>query len=138
MRHVPYVALALCLVAFGVLGIFSIGFPFLATGLVMLFLLPLRPSFDVLVPAIAAVSGFTAAFLLVAPLGCTASAGAPAGGRAVGVTICNGVFSNYVGRGVYNPPLLPAFLVGLIGGVVAAVVARSVIRRRSARLAASV
>jgi hypothetical protein len=127
------VAIALCLIAFGVLGIFSIGFPFLATGLVMILLLPVRKSVDVLVPTIVAVWGFTFAFLLVAPLGCTASAGA----TAVGVTICNGAFSDYVGRGGYSPPLLPAFVVGLIGGVGVAVAARIVIRRRSARLAAS-
>jgi hypothetical protein len=129
MKHLPYVAIALCLIAFGLLGIFSIGFPFLATGLVMLFLLPVRKSFDVLLPAIAAVWCFTFAFLLMAPLGCTATAG----GRAVGVTICDGVFSDYVGGGGYNPPLLPALLLGLVGAVIAAVAVRTLARRRSPR-----
>jgi hypothetical protein len=127
------VAIALCLIALGLLGIFSIGFPFLATGLVMLFLLPVRRSFDVLLPAIAAVWGFTFAFVLVAPLGCTTAAGAPAGRRAAGVTICDGVFSNYVGGGGYNPPLLPALLLGLVGAVIAAVAVRTLARRRSPR-----
>jgi hypothetical protein len=135
-RSWPYVVIALCLIAFGVLGIFSIGFPFLLTGVVMLALLPLKRS-DALVTAIAAIWGFTVTYALAAPLGCSASVSARAGEHAVAVTVCNGVFFDYRGGGGYEPPLLPALLIGVVGGVAAAAFVRAVVRMRSRRVAAT-
>jgi hypothetical protein len=124
-------ALAVALIVFGMIAIFSIGAPFLLTGLVMLVCSPWRRRRDILFPALAAVGGLTLGYLLVAPLGCMSSS-AP-GAASSGTTVCNGVLLDYSGGGVYNPPLLPALAVGLVTGAVAAVVVRALVSNRSSR-----
>jgi len=44
-------------------------------------------------------------------------------------TTCNGVFFDYSGGASYNPPLLPALLVGLLVGAVAIVGVRALLSR---------
>jgi hypothetical protein len=129
-RSWPYLALAVVLVLFGFVGLLSIGAPFLLTGLAMLVVYPWRRRRDILWPALAGVWGLVLGYILVAPLGCTTSS-IPSDHALVseGFTRCNGVFFDYAGGGSYNPPLLPALLVGLVVAVVSAAVVRTVLSR---------
>jgi hypothetical protein len=68
---------------------------------------------------------FVLGYVLVGPLGCTTSGGAsalPGSPVDVGRTVCTNVLGiDYSGAGAYNPPLMPAFVVGLaVAGVAAA------------------
>ena len=127
-----YIILAVALVLFGVAGLFSIGVPFLLTGLVMLACFPWRRRRDVLWPSLASVWGFTVGYIIVAPLGCTTSGTGAAKELVIRAsTTCKGVLFDYSGRPLYNPPLLPALLVGLAAGAAAALVVKSIFMRRS-------
>jgi hypothetical protein len=115
-----YAALAVALILFGFAGLFSIGAPFLITGIVMLVCLPWRHRRGILWPAIAGVWGFTLGYVLLAPIGCTET-GTNEGLRlgfvsVAATTICNGVFFDYSGGASYNPALLPSVFVGVIVG----------------------
>jgi formate-dependent nitrite reductase membrane component NrfD len=116
-----YAALAVGLVLFGIVGLFSIGAPFLLTGLAMLVCFPWRRRPDVLWPALAGVWGLTLGYILVAPLSCTSTD--------VGTT-CNGLLLDYSGGPSYNAPLLPALLVGLATAVASGLLVRMLVRRR--------
>jgi hypothetical protein len=132
---IAYVVLALALVAFGVAGLFSIGAPFLLTGLAMLVSFPWRRRPAVVWPAIAGVWAFTVAYVLVAPLGCTSTSLPALAAEPVPVgriTRCNGVFFDYVGGATYRAPLLPATIVAIAAAFVAAVIVRALISRRGA------
>lgn len=129
MASLAYIAIALALIAFGYLSLFSVGAPFLLTGVAMLIVLPWRRRPHVLVPALVAPWAFALGYVLVAPLGCTATA-APNDGF-VGVTRCDGVFFDYVGGASYSPPLAPALLTGfLVAGLVVFAAHRAVLRSR--------
>jgi hypothetical protein len=133
---IAYVVLALALVAFGIAGLFSIGAPFLLTGLAMLLCFPWRHRPGVVWPAIAGVWGFTLGYVLVAPLGCTSTSFAALGAEPVPVTRvvtrCNGVFFDYVGGGAYRAPLLPATVVAAGAALITVVLVRALISRRAA------
>jgi len=136
-RTLGYAFLAVALTTFGIAGLFSIGAPFLLTGLVMLICFPWRRRREVLWPAIAGVWGFTAGYVLVAPLGCTRTVTLPRAFASVATTTCNGVVFDYSGAAAYSPPLLPAVLVG-IGVAVGSAVAVKWLVSRSSRRAISV
>jgi hypothetical protein len=103
--------------------------PFLLTGVVMLVCFPWRRRKEILWPALAGVWGLTLGYLLVAPLTCTSTASAD---KVAGVTRCNGVFFDYSGGLSYNPPLLPALLVGLgVAAASAGLVRVATVRRRA-------
>jgi hypothetical protein len=132
-RMVAYAALAVVLILFGFAGLFSIGAPFLLTGMVMLVCFPWRRRREVLWPAISGVWGLTLGYVLLAPIGC--STGGTSEGLAIGfvntaaTTTCNGVFFDYSGGASYNPPLLPALLVGVLVGAVAILAVRALLSR---------
>jgi hypothetical protein len=128
-----YTVLAVGLVLLGVAGLLSIGMPFLLTGLVMLFLLPWRRRREILWPSLASVWGLTLGYVLVAPLGCTNQVAHTGtllrlGGLA---TTCDGLLIHYSGGRSYNPPLLPALLVGLVFAVAAGLAVRALLTRRA-------
>lgn len=143
---------AVVLVIFGFVSQFSIGAPFLLTGVLMLIVgaggWRHRP--EILWPALVGVWVFVVVFVLVAPLGCTTSASGhvhllpggavPAGSPApvqIGHTVCTNVLGiDYSGTGVYNPPLMPALLAGLAAGLALAVVTRALLIRGRRRRAA--
>jgi hypothetical protein len=111
------------LMVFGTVTGFSIGVPFLLLGFVLGVLSPWRRDVRVMAPAIAAVVGLVAGYVLVAPLGCTTTSTATTTRTGTGesfTTCSNLVGINYSGSGLYNPSLLPALLAGLATGVVAA------------------
>jgi hypothetical protein len=131
-RTWPYVIVAVGLMLIGA-ALFSIGIPFVLSGLVMLLLLPWRRRRDVLWPSLAGVWGLTLGYILAAPLSCTASV-APAGEvvhPGDPVTTCNGLFVDYVGGRSYNPPLLPALLVGVVLAVAAGLSVRALLTRQA-------
>jgi hypothetical protein len=132
MRTAVYVAIALILIVFGYLALFSIGWPFALTGILMLALIGQRHRPNVLAPALAWPWVFTLGYLLVAPIGCTTSATAvPAGAPAVaGSTRCNALFLTYAGGPHYEPPLLPAILTGVALATLTSLAIGWALRRR--------
>jgi hypothetical protein len=130
---IAYWAGAVVLMLFGFVAIFSIGAPFFLTGAAMIVVGPLRHRREVLWPALLAVWSFVVAYVLVAPLGCTSSSiplvGTTDLAQQAGRTTCTNVLGiDYSGGGLYNPPLMPALIVGLSVAVVVGLVARRVIR----------
>lgn len=118
----PYWATTLALIAFGVVGILSIGRPFLLVGLAMLVLAPLRGRPVLFWPPLAAVIAWNVTFMAVAPGMCTATqtvgAGNPAGGLGESTTVCSNLIGiTYRGTGTYNPSLEPANQVALVVAV---------------------
>lgn len=125
-----YWAGALLLIAFGTLTGFSIGIPFLMVGLSLVVLARFRRRPQVFVPSLVAVGAFFAGFILVAPLGCTATMtvtefpGGDHGETSPAATSCDNILGiEYSGVGIYNPPLWPAALAGLTVAAVAATAA---------------
>lgn len=134
MGRFGYFALAIGLIVFGALGLFSIGIPFLLTGLLLLVLYPVRQGREQFWPPIAAVWGFVIGYLLVAPLVCTSTSFSSAGGaQQASRTTCDGLLLHYSGEGLYNPPLLPAVLAGLAVAALTAFGLRRMLGRRWAK-----
>lgn len=110
---------SLGLIAFGVVGMFSIGRPFFLVGLAMLVLGPLRSRPTLYWPPLVAVIAYNAGYWAVVPLSCTAT-------QAVGgasTTVCSSLLGfTWSGSGIYNPSLEPAHQAGLLLAVVAFVV----------------
>lgn len=133
MRKIAYVAVAIAIALFGYLALFSIGFPFLLTGLLMLALTPLRRRIEIMVPALVWPWVFTLGYVLVAPLGCTGSAMATIADGVASLestTRCNAVFFTYAGDGSYSPPIWPAVLVGAASATGVVVLVRRTMTRR--------
>jgi hypothetical protein len=138
---VAYLALALALALFGYLALFSIGFPFLLTGVLMLALTPVRRRAAIMVPALAWPWVFTIGYVLVAPLGCSTFTMPRivdgVRGSVEGSTRCNALFFTYAGDASYDPPILPALLVGVGLATGAALFARQWIAHRATRTGAT-
>ena len=124
-----YWVLVVVLVMFGVLTGFSIGLPFLLLGVVLAILAPYRHRPSLFWPPVLAVLALVTGFVLVAPLGCTATATSRGLGTTNHTVCTNAVGIDYSGDGIYNPSLLPALLVGVAAAVIVATVARMVLRR---------
>ena len=128
-----YWGVAVVLVGFGYLALFSIGAPFLLTGIAMMVVSPWRTRREVLWPALVGVWAFVLGYLLVAPLGCTSrtmavTTGSPA---AASHTTCTNILGiDYSGTGIYNPSLVPAVLTGVAAGAAGALATRFLLRRR--------
>lgn len=124
-----YVAIAIVSVFVGVVGLFTIGAPFFLTGGAMLVLLPWRRRRVVSWPVLAAPWVFAIAFAAVAPIHCGSSSMGSPGSR----TACTNVLGiDYSGGEAYRPPLMPAFIVGLVAAVLVAVALRWYVVRRTA------
>jgi hypothetical protein len=123
---------SLGLIAFGFLGMWTIGRPFFLVGFAMLILGPVRRHPALFWPPLLAVVAYNVGYWAVAPLYCTAT-------EAVGgpsTTVCSSVLGiNYSGSGLYNPSGDPANMAGLLlAGVVFVVVLVAIIsKRRSER-----
>jgi hypothetical protein len=128
-----YWGVAVLLAGFGFLGLFSIGAPFLLTGVAMMVVSPWRTRREVLWPALVGVWAFVLGYVLVAPLGCTSTAVAVTAASPVpqSHTTCTNVLGiDYSGIGIYNPSLVPAVLAGLAAGAAGALATRFLLRRR--------
>lgn len=134
VRTVLYVAIALILIVFGYAALFSIGFPFLLTGVLMLVLTPVRGRAAIMIPALVWPWIFTLGYIFVVPLGCSTFTmpQIAEGGRASveGSTQCNALFFTYAGGADYRPPLLPALLTGVALATAASLTIRWALRRR--------
>jgi hypothetical protein len=128
-----YWGVAVVLVGFGYLALFSIGAPFLLTGTAMMVVSPWRNRREVLWPTLVGVWVFLLGYLLVAPLGCTSTAIAVTAGSpaAPSHTTCANILGiDYSGTGTYEPTLLPALVFGAAAGAAGALVTRLLFRRR--------
>jgi lysylphosphatidylglycerol synthetase-like protein (DUF2156 family) len=128
-----YWGVAVLLVGFGFLGLFSIGAPFLLTGVAMIVVSPWRTRREVLWPALVGVWAFVLGYVLVAPLVCTSTVMAVTAGSPVAVshTTCTNILGiDYSGTGIYNPSLVPAALAGVAAGAAGALTTRFLLRRR--------
>lgn len=141
-RRLSYWALAVLLIAFGVLAILSIGLPFLATGLALVALAPLRDRPGVFWPWLAGVVALFVGYVLVAPLACSARESATAAGSdrpdaaevgADGVTCMNLAGIDYTGGPGYDPPLWPAAIAGVITALGAGAATRIAVAGRARR-----
>lgn len=127
----------------GVLGIFSIGLPFLLTGLVLAALAPMRRDPAAFWPPLAGTFAFFLGFILIAPLGCvtgeetarepalTTATRAPSVELAFQETVCTNLLGlDYSGSGNYDPPLLPALFAGMLIGGATSLATRALLRRK--------
>lgn len=133
---IGYWVLAAVLVAFGYLALFSIGAPFVLTGLAMIVVGRWRRNPAVVWPALIGVWAFVVGYVLVAPLGCTTSGGpAPAlrgasSSPALSHTVCTNILGiDYSGTGIYNPSLIPGLLAGLAVAILAVALTRRLLVR---------
>ena len=125
-----YWALVVFLIGFGFLGLISIGAPFLLLGITLAILSRRRHETGVIAAGVAAIVGFTLGYVLLAPLGCTSSSGAPG---SISHTVCTNVLGiNYSGVGLYNPSLAPGLLAGIVFAVTFALGTRWLARRIAA------
>ncbi|HET7870314.1 MAG TPA: hypothetical protein VFM85_08350 [Actinomycetota bacterium] len=122
MGTAAYWAVAVLLVGFGYLALFSIGAPFLLTGTAMMVVSPWRTRRDVLWPALVGVWTFVLGFVLVAPLSCETSSSMDP------ITVCTHVFGIRWYGG--NPSLVPAFFIGVISAATSVAVTRYLLTRR--------
>jgi Na+(H+)/acetate symporter ActP len=128
---VAYWALVVFLIGYGFLGLMSIGLPFLLLGITLAILWPRRHETGVIAAGVAAIVGFTVGYILVAPLGCTSSGGAPG---SISHTVCTNILGiDYSGTGVYDPSLLPGLIAGLVVAVLFAIGTRWLARRIASR-----
>jgi hypothetical protein len=134
---VAYWSLAVALIAFGLLGLISIGLPFLLTGIAMAALAPRRADRTILWPTLIGIWGFVLGYVLTGPIGCATTSSAEPGSSVVESTSCGNVLGlDYSGGAGYEPPLLPAALAAVVLGAAAALLARWWLRRHESRPAA--
>lgn len=127
---ITYWALAVFLIGFGFLGIFSIGMPFLLLGITLAILSQRRHEPGVVAAGVAAIAGFTLGYVLAAPLSCTSSGD---GSGSISHTVCSNILGiNYSGVGLYNPSLAPGLLAGILVAVAFALGTRWIARRIAA------
>lgn len=117
-----YWAVAVLLVGFGFLALFSIGAPFLLTGIAMMAVSPWRTRPEALWPTLVGVWAFVLGYILVAPLDCETISGMDP------ITVCTHVFGIRWYGG--NPSLLPAFITGMISVAIGVTVTRHLLTRR--------
>jgi hypothetical protein len=116
---VAYWSIVLFLIVFGFLGLLSIGLPFLLLGITLAIMWPRRRATGVIASGVAAIAGFTLGYILVAPLGCSATARSIRSGSH---TVCSNILGiNYSGTGLYNPSLFPALIAGIVVAVITSI-----------------
>jgi hypothetical protein len=127
----PYYVVAAVLIAFGVLGILTIGLPFLLAGVLLLALTPYRNRPEILWPPLVGVLVWTATEAAVAPWRCGESVTGSAGPNGVTVShgeACHTAFGMQASNGAAAPALI-----ALAVAVVAAVATRVLLARRARR-----
>ena len=132
---IAYWTITVVLIAFGTLGLLSIGFPFLLLGIALAIVSQRRQETGLVAGVVAAVVGFSVGYVLVAPLTCSSSASSA---DPVEHTVCSNILGiDYSGAGSYNPSLLPALIAGLVLAVLFALGARWLARRMASRRTSS-
>lgn len=115
---------------FGVIGIFSIGMPFLLLGVTLAVVAPWRTRPAVLWPAVAGVVALVVGYVALAPLSCTAEASELSAER---TTCSNALGIDYSGGEDYMPSLVPAVLAGLVLSLLVTTAVRMILRKRDRR-----
>jgi hypothetical protein len=124
---IAYWTLVVVLIAFGTLGLLSIGLPFLLLGLMLAIVSQRRHETGVVAAGVAAIVGFMVGYILVAPVTCTTSANPV---DPVEHTVCSNILGiDYSGTGVYNPSLFPGLIAGLVVALLFGLGARWLARR---------
>jgi hypothetical protein len=126
-RNVRYFAIATVLTLFGMVAIFSVGTPFLLTGLVMIVVAPLRRRRALFWALLSCPTLFTLGYVTVAPLGCTSTSSTSFGGVTTQQASCSALVGEYHSV----PSLLPAVVVGLLVAAVGATLIYLVISIRN-------
>ena len=112
------------------LATFGLAFPLLLLTAVLAAVAPDARKPALFWPPVIGVVVFILGFVLTAPISCSSTAVFPGGG--VPHTTCtNLVGIDYSGRGRYNPSLVPALLLAIVGGLAAALFVRLMIGRYS-------
>lgn len=117
-----YAALALLLIALGIISIASIGLPLLILGTGLLAAWPLRHRRAVFLGVVSAILTFFGVGMAVAPATCRTSAQSTGETRMsrTAETRCTSVIGiTYEGGAGYDPPMWPALLGGAAAGVAA-------------------
>jgi hypothetical protein len=128
---IAYWTLVVVLIAFGTLGLISIGFPFLLLGLMLAIVSQRRHETGVVAAGVAAIVGFMVGYILVAPLGCTTGVNSV---DPVEHTVCTNILGiDYSGTGGYQPNLFPGLIAGLVVAVLFGLGARWLALRIAAR-----
>jgi len=128
---IAYWTITVVLIAFGTLGLLSIGFPFLLLGIALAIVSQRRHETGLVAGVVAAAVGFSVGYILIAPLTCSTSASSA---DPVEHTVCSNILGiDYSGAGSYDPSLLPALIAGLVVALLAALGARWLARRLAAR-----
>ncbi|MEA2446877.1 MAG: hypothetical protein QOK47_514 [Actinomycetota bacterium] len=132
-----YWVLTIFLIGFGLLGILSIGAPFLLLGLTLLLMAPLRKRPQIFWPSFIAVLAFFLGFGLVTPLGCTTSAvrmqsrGQPPTAETTTTVCTNLIGIDYSGTGIYNPSQGKALAAGIVSAAAGVTITRLVLGRKT-------
>ena len=126
---IAYWTLVVVLIAFGVLGLLSIGLPFLLFGLMLAIVSQRRHETGVVATGVAAIVGFMVGYILVAPTSCISSVNSADG-------IEHRACTSILGFG-YSGTDDSGLILGLIAGLVVAVLfglgARWLARRLASR-----
>ena len=134
-RGIAYHVVAVVLIAFGVLGILSIGLPFLVGGVLLLALAPNRHRPEILWPPLAALAAWTATYAVAAPWGCSqtisSTNGAAGSTTMVGKEICRTAFGVGVGNGLAEPALVASAAAGIVFAITRVALVRQARRRET-------
>jgi hypothetical protein len=126
-----YWILTVALIAFGFIGSFSIGQPFLLLGMTMLVLGPVRRRPLVFWPPMLGVVAAVVVFMAIAPFSCSGTLDGSGPGGAT-TTVCTSLIGiRYEMQGFDNPSLQPPILIGLGAGIVTALLTFALLWRRT-------
>jgi hypothetical protein len=131
---IVYWSAAVVLLLFGAVAIFSVGAPFFLTGIALLAVGRWRHQPAVVWPVLLGIWAFVLGYVLLAPWTCTGtSVPASTGAVVIERTSCTNVLGiEYSGGRLYDPSLLPAFLVGFALAIAVGLGARVLLTRRPA------
>jgi hypothetical protein len=126
-----YWSLVVVLIGFGVLGILTIGLPFLLLGLMLAIVSQRRHETGIVAAGVGAIVGFMVGYILVAPTSCTTSANSVDG---IEHRACTNILGfGYSGTDADNLGVILGLLAGLVVAVLFALGARWLARRIASR-----
>jgi hypothetical protein len=126
---IAYWALVVALIAVGVLGLLSIGLPFLLFGIMLAVVSRRRHETGVIVAGVAAIVGFMVGYILVAPTNCVSSANSVDG---IEHRTCTSILG-FGYPGTDDTGMILGLLAGLAVAVVFGIGARWLARRIASR-----
>ena len=129
---IAYWTLVVVLIGFGVLGILTIGLPFLLFGLMLAIVSQRRHETGVVAAGVGAIVGFMVGYILVGPTSCTSNVNSV---DAIEHQVCTSILG--VGySGTSDSGMILGLIAGLVVAVLFALGARWLARRFASRRAA--